>query len=149
MVNLQYLHWRLGSDILSKWNFPVVLNTFYLISMLAVWIVTTYCHSDRWAKAQESNIVGFSNESCLVNVKIYFCPGFLVHTQAGINGTRSKLWNGTSCRLKYRAAVKNASYVFIYTHIIKNSTKGHTLQIYIYIFLFYCVSLRLMRHWEQ
>lgn len=87
MVNLQHLHWRLGSDILSKWNFPVVPNTFYLISMLAVWNVTTYCHNDRWVKAQESNLTGFSDGFCMANAKIYFCSASWF-THLGVNGTR-------------------------------------------------------------
>lgn len=57
MVKLQYLHWRRRSDILSKRNFPVVLNAFYLVSMLAVRNVTAYCHCDRRVKAKKTTFL--------------------------------------------------------------------------------------------
>lgn len=126
MVNLQYFHWRLGSDILSKWNFPVVPSTFYLISMLAVWNVTMYCRNDRWAKARESNRAGFSNEPCLANVKIYFCPWILVHSQVlMVTEVSSAVWLHAGWNTE-QSLRKPGMYVCTYIQTwLKNTTKGH------------------------
>lgn len=116
MVNLQYFHWRLGSDILSKWNFPVVPNTFYLISMLAVWNVIMHCHNDRWAKAQESNRAAFSNEPCLANVKIHFCPWLLAHSQVlTVTGGSSVMWLHAGWNIQHEIR-KLCTYVYLYSH---------------------------------
>lgn len=143
MVNLQYFHWRLGSDILSKWNFPVVPNTFYLISMLAVWNVTMHCRNDRWAKAQEkqrSCFLQWTMPGKCENSLLPLAPGPL----PGIDGNRGKLCNVTSRRLKYSAWVKKTLYIHIYIlTLLKNITKGQILQI------FFTSLPQVITYWQQ
>lgn len=151
MVNLQYFHWRLGSDILSKWNFPVVPNTFYLISMLAVWNVTMYCHNDRWAKAQENKRVGFCNEPCLANVSIYFCPQLRVHSQVWMEtGVSSAMWlhAGWNIEHELRKLCRQACMCIYIDTLLQNTSKGQILQV-VFTLLPEVISLRVVRDWQQ
>lgn len=79
-----------------------------------------YCHDNRQGRAQENNGAGFSKEPCLANVKIYFCPWLLVHSQVlMITGVNSAMWLGAGWNTEHR--LRKLMYVCMYinTQIIK------------------------------